>query len=167
MKPADATPPTLAKERNGQPADVGNRSDTAHKPRRSKRLEQKRMDRDSTIQLTTAPEVAKRGTRSRHAHTQATTRMTASVNTKPNFTSSATQATTPNLTTSGDFIVDRVVDHDYTVNGELIFRVRWYGYDSCEDTWEPIRHLRRSQVLTYLRRRRLAAPATIDEARDG
>ena len=66
-----------------------------------------------------------------------------------------------------DYIVDKVIDHGYSDDGELRFQVRWYGYDASGDTWEPIEHLRRSQVMRYIRQAKLATRKEIDKARDG
>jgi Chromo (CHRromatin Organisation MOdifier) domain len=37
---------------------------------------------------------------------------------------------------SDEFVVERIVDHADGHNRELLFRVRWYGYEEGEDTWE-------------------------------
>ena len=55
-------------------------------------------------------------------------------------------------------VIDRIVDHKLTFRGTPRYRVRWYGYDAADDTWEPARHLPRSSILRYYRRRRLTAP---------
>lgn len=45
--------------------------------------------------------------------------------------------------------VDYIVEHKYKSNQPL-FRVRWVGYLSCDDTWEPISNfLEMSPVLEY------------------
>lgn len=64
-------------------------------------------------------------------------------------------------------MVDHFVDHGHTEEGELVFRVRWLGYAQGDDTWEPIKHLARSQVLRYVRRKKLATPPTLREAQAG
>ena len=55
-----------------------------------------------------------------------------------------------------DSIVDDKVNksrrHRYAKYGETLYRVRWYDCGPEEDTWEPIRHLPRSKVLSYCRR---------------
>lgn len=59
-------------------------------------------------------------------------------------------------------IVDKLVDHGF-VEGEPVYRVRWYGYDESEDTWEPPHHLRRNHLLRYFRNNDLVAPPGVLE----
>jgi Chromo (CHRromatin Organisation MOdifier) domain len=35
------------------------------------------------------------------------------------------------------FVVERIIAHGETKEGELIVRVRWHGYAAEDDTWEP------------------------------
>lgn len=73
------------------------------------------------------------------------------------------------------YVVDRVVAHGVCDDashpsaklGETIFRTRWYGFDSSQDTWEPITHLPRGKVLSYFRRKKLPVPENIGMAVDG
>jgi hypothetical protein len=37
---------------------------------------------------------------------------------------------------SDEFVVERIVDHTDGPLGELLFRVRWYGYEEDKYTWE-------------------------------
>ena len=74
-----------------------------------------------------------------------------------------------------EFVIDKVVDHKVYRNrrhkfanvGELLFKVRWYGYEPADDTWEPIKHLPRSKVLSYVKRAKIDTPENIDHAIDG
>lgn len=65
-----------------------------------------------------------------------------------------------------EYVMDHIVDHD-TVNGEVLHRIRWYGYGPQDDTWEPINHLPRNRVIQYYKRKRLEIPSTIGKARTG
>ena len=57
--------------------------------------------------------------------------------------------------------------HQYAKYGETLFRVRWYDYAASEYTWKPIRHLPRSKVIGYFKRRKIPLPANLDDAIDG
>ena len=39
--------------------------------------------------------------------------------------------------TLGDYNVEKIVAHEVSKKGELKFLVRWKGYQSDEDSWEP------------------------------
>ena len=70
-----------------------------------------------------------------------------------------------NPTYADEFPVEDIVGHDYDPDtGKLLYQVRWFGYSPREDTMEPIYHIPRSRVLSYIRRRRLALPRDIDDA---
>ena len=49
-----------------------------------------------------------------------------------------------------DFVVDRIVDFDPSHGG--LFRIRWHGYLPSKDTWEPVEHIPRSQVVRFLKK---------------
>ena len=74
-----------------------------------------------------------------------------------------------------EFTVEKVVDNKrnrsrkyrYAKYGETLFRVIWYGYAASADTWEPIRHLPRSKVISYFKRRKIPLPDNLDDAIDG
>jgi hypothetical protein len=40
-------------------------------------------------------------------------------------------------TTQGYFVVEKLVDFGEAADGTRLYRVRWLGYESNEDTWEP------------------------------
>jgi hypothetical protein len=53
-----------------------------------------------------------------------------------------------------EFLIDKIVEHrgDRKKRTEMEFKVRWFGYDESEDTWEPWKHLRNtSQLHDYLK----------------
>ena len=74
-----------------------------------------------------------------------------------------------------EFVIDSIVSHKvnksrrhrYAKQGENLYRVRWYGFDSDDDTWEPIKHLPRSKVLSYCSRMGFETPKNINDAVDG
>ncbi|CAN8071820.1 unnamed protein product [Agarophyton chilense] len=66
-----------------------------------------------------------------------------------------------------EFVIDRIVPHIYTPEGEVRYQVRWYGFSPDEDTVEPIEHLPRSKVLSYHRRARVTLPPNLDRAQVG
>ena len=57
-------------------------------------------------------------------------------------------------------VIDHIVNHG-ELDGVLRFRVRWYGYSSKDDTWEPPEHVPRSQVIAYYRRRGISIPGSV------
>lgn len=78
-----------------------------------------------------------------------------------------TSPTTEELDIEREFVIERIVSHGRDDDNTLLFRVRWYGYEPNQDTWEPIGNLPRSHVLSYCKRAHLAIPDNIDDARVG
>ena len=74
-----------------------------------------------------------------------------------------------------EFVIDSIVAHKvnksrrhrFAKHGENLYQVRWYGFNANDDTWEPVKHLPRSKVLTYFRQKGLEAPRNINDAIDG
>ncbi|CAN8062285.1 unnamed protein product [Agarophyton chilense] len=55
-----------------------------------------------------------------------------------------------------EYVMDRICEHgEHEDTRELLYRVRWYGFPPEADTWEPIAHILRSQLVQYHRRMRL------------
>jgi hypothetical protein len=53
--------------------------------------------------------------------------------------------------------VEKLVDHRYNDNGTLEYEVKWKGYPTSENTWEPINHINNTSLIkTYNRRQREA-----------
>lgn len=76
---------------------------------------------------------------------------------------------TPNIgetVLEDEYVLDHIVDHG-DVEGQTRYRVRWYGYDPSEDTWEPIHHLPRSRIVLYCRRNGIPLPGDIGKAQVG
>ena len=52
--------------------------------------------------------------------------------------------------------------HPNSKVGDTLYRVRWVGYDSKEDTWEPLPKLTRSHVIIYHEKRNIPLPKNIN-----
>ena len=63
--------------------------------------------------------------------------------------------------------MESIVDHGYAEDGELLYRIRWYGYAEDQDTWEPVRHIPRSHIVRFSRLRGIPLPSHINEAMVG
>ena len=61
-------------------------------------------------------------------------------------------------------IMSHIVDKQVDDANVIRYRVRWYAKSPEEDTWEPITHLPRSQVMRYHRRYKLPLPDDLDDA---
>jgi hypothetical protein len=46
-----------------------------------------------------------------------------------------------NSVPKGEFVVDKIVGKRVNENNELLYYVKWAGYLSSENTWEPVSHL--------------------------
>jgi hypothetical protein len=52
-----------------------------------------------------------------------------------------------------EFFVDHIVEHTGDTKKDMMFKVRWQGYTSADDTWEPWHHLEENTFLhQYLHR---------------
>ena len=59
-----------------------------------------------------------------------------------------------------EFVIESILDHrgDRTRRKTMEFKVRWAGFDSTHDSWEPYCNLRDTdQLLAYLRANKLNA----------
>ena len=70
-----------------------------------------------------------------------------------------------------DKIVDQKINRNkrnrYAKVGEPLYRVRWYGFQEDDDTWEPTKHLPRSKIVSYYKAKKQPIPTNIDQADDG
>jgi hypothetical protein len=57
---------------------------------------------------------------------------------------------------SDEYVVERVVDHKANPSGGTLFRVRWYGHQDDEDTWEPEEGIPSQFIRRYWRSKRTA-----------
>ena len=72
-------------------------------------------------------------------------------------------------------MIDRIVTHKvnksarhrFAKKGDALYKISWYGYGEGDDTWEPIQHLPRSKVLSYVKKKKMSVPNNIDQAIDG
>ena len=75
----------------------------------------------------------------------------------------------------GEFVIDRIISHGINEDskhptakvGETTYRVRWFGYEASDDTYEPIRHLPRNKVVSYYNKKKLTLPKTLGQAQLG
>jgi hypothetical protein len=72
----------------------------------------------------------------------------------PSSTSSSLRRTSDRSTValSSNEYVDRLVSHAQEDDGSWLIRVRWAGFDSSEDTWEPVDELPKELVNRYCRK---------------
>ena len=47
------------------------------------------------------------------------------------------------------FLVDKIVGRRFDSNGSLQYRVRWEGYSSDHDSWEPKNNISQHLILEY------------------
>ena len=71
-----------------------------------------------------------------------------------------------------EYVIERIVDdginedpeHPSAQVGETTYRVSWYGYGRDDDTFEPIRHLPRNEVVSYCKRKMKPLPKNLHES---
>ena len=66
-----------------------------------------------------------------------------------------------------EYVVDKIVAHREEGDGTFSYLVKWYGYSTDQNTWEPITNLRRSMIERYCRKRRIQCPEDLDLAIEG
>jgi hypothetical protein len=54
-----------------------------------------------------------------------------------------------------EYVVDHIVTHRRDADGRMKVKLRWFGFSSAEDTWEPLIHVPREMLHRYVRRKRL------------
>jgi Chromo (CHRromatin Organisation MOdifier) domain len=55
-----------------------------------------------------------------------------------------------------EFVVERIISHGETKEGEYIVRVRWHGYAADADTWEPAADIPMRFMVRYAERKKIA-----------
>jgi Chromo (CHRromatin Organisation MOdifier) domain len=65
------------------------------------------------------------------------------------------QPTVDKNLSSDEFVIDRFISHAQADDGSWLIRVRWAGFGSSEDTWEPAANLPKKLVDRYCKRRKL------------
>lgn len=66
-----------------------------------------------------------------------------------------------------EYVIDRIEGHEKQPNGLYSYRIRWYNFESDDETWEPCAHLPRSHVLCHHRKNKFPPPADLKDARVG
>jgi hypothetical protein len=76
----------------------------------------------------------------------------------PHATSSSLRTAKPTAEKalfSDEFVIDRLISHAQADDGSWLIRVRWAGFDSSEDTWEPASNLTKKLIDRYCTRRKV------------
>jgi hypothetical protein len=60
-----------------------------------------------------------------------------------------------NLDELTEYVIDHIVSHRRDSHGVMLLRIRWFGFDKSEDTWEPVLHIPVELTRRYARRRKL------------
>ena len=55
-----------------------------------------------------------------------------------------------------EYVIERLVSHGRSPNGDVVIRVRWAGYSEADDTWEKIEDLPPNLVKAYAKRKKLS-----------
>ena len=79
--------------------------------------------------------------------------------------SDTTTSAAPNDT--AQFVVGKIVRQRQEADGSLSYLVKWTGFPSEQNTWEPIGNLRRSMIVRYCQRKNLQCPTDIEQAMEG
>ena len=53
--------------------------------------------------------------------------------------------------------VEKLLDHRYNDNGTLEYEVKWKGYPTSENTWEPIHHINNTSLIAKYNKKQRAA----------
>jgi Chromo (CHRromatin Organisation MOdifier) domain len=53
-------------------------------------------------------------------------------------------------------VIERLLSHSVDDDGNVVMRVRWFGFGSDDDTWEPITHLPKLLLERYAKRNKMA-----------
>lgn len=54
-----------------------------------------------------------------------------------------------------EYVFEKILDHGYAEDDELLLKVHWEGHPRSDATWEPVSSLPRSKFVQYFRRRKL------------
>lgn len=65
-----------------------------------------------------------------------------------------------------EYVIDNIVEMQGEENDRL-FEVKWFGHSSDDSMWEPVRHILRSHIVRYCKRKRIPLPPNISEAQVG
>jgi Chromo (CHRromatin Organisation MOdifier) domain len=53
---------------------------------------------------------------------------------------SASAPPSPDENPYEEFVIERLLSHGVDDDSNIVMRVRWFGFGSDDDTWEPITH---------------------------
>ena len=54
-----------------------------------------------------------------------------------------------------EHVIDHIVSHRRDSKSIMQLRIRWFGFDKSEDTWEPIFHIPAELIRRYVKWKRL------------
>ncbi|MGH0053543.1 MAG: DDE-type integrase/transposase/recombinase [Sphaerochaetaceae bacterium] len=66
-----------------------------------------------------------------------------------------------------EYVMGKIVNMGEDANGQPLFEIKWYGYPSEDNTWEPVSHIPRSHIVRYCKRKSLDLPENIRDAQVG
>lgn len=66
---------------------------------------------------------------------------------------SMTENTQQSSPLNDEYVVEKIIEHDETPK-DIRFSIRWYGYTSSYDTYEPSIHTPESFIIKYWKSRR-------------
>jgi hypothetical protein len=78
-----------------------------------------------------------------------------------------------NLDELKEYVIDHIVSHRRDSDGVMLLRIRWFGFDKSEDTWERALHIPVELTRRYVRKRKLdlndfsSQPLPVPDARTG
>jgi hypothetical protein len=55
-----------------------------------------------------------------------------------------------------EFVIEPLLSHGVNDDGNVVMQVRWFGFGSDDDTWEPFTHLPKLEVERYAKRNKMA-----------
>jgi len=67
------------------------------------------------------------------------------------------------VSASREYVIDHLVSHGLDDDDNYMYKVRWYGYSSNEDTWEYPEGIPRSAILTFYNKHKLPIPGGVLE----
>lgn len=60
--------------------------------------------------------------------------------------------------------IDKLVEHETQQDGSEIHRIRWYAYESNDDTWDPMKHVTRTKIMKYWIQKNIPLPNQVQLA---
>jgi Chromo (CHRromatin Organisation MOdifier) domain len=69
---------------------------------------------------------------------------------------SASAPPSPDKNPYGEFVIELLLSHGVDDDSNVMMWVRWFGFVSDDDTWEPITHVSKLLVERYAKRNKMA-----------